>query len=388
MLNNLTIDKMRRILMVIMLGLCTTAFAQHSKIEFEHVSMQDAFTKAKAANKLVFVDCYTEWCVPCKQMEAGVFKVDSVASFFNSTFINVKMDMEKGEGPALLKKYTIGAFPSYLLLDGEGKIVYKFVGGMPADVFMAKTKAGMKPGNEVSVMNAKYAAGDRHPELLREMVLMKLRNMEIGEGKKINDELMDLLSPAAKAMPANWVLFEEKNRYAMYISNVDTRNFNYLADNWKDFAAKNNKDTVDHKMSFIFRKLATESLEGYHFKNKPYNKEDFEHYKAQINGTEMPDKKQLLVLIEMAQAAAEKNPEKVTSLFEQNVDTFSEDNLRITWGYVSYCASIPGYKYPRAKEIADKVIKRTKNPYLVSTCESLKQEQIRKNSTAKEDLNK
>ena len=141
-------------------------------------------------------------------------------------------------------------------------------------------------------------------------------------------------------------------------------------------------------MSHIFRKLATECLDGYHFKKAPYHKADFEKYQQQIKATEMPDKDQLLVLIEMAQAAGEKNTEKLTALFEKNIHTFSEDNLRITWGYVSYCASIPGYKYPRAKEIADKVIKRTKNPYLVSTCEMLKANQIRANQAVKQEQGK
>ena len=375
---------MKAILMLVMLTLGMTAYAQNQEINFEHISTQEAFKKAKNQNKLIFIDCFTEWCVPCKHMAAGVFKTDSVAAFFNSTFINLKMDMEKGEGPASLKKYDIGAFPSYLLLDGDGKVLYKFVGGMPAAEFMAHIRKGMKVDNPEAKMIARYEAGDRDPQLLRELILLKLRIIETDVAKKINDELMDLLTPAQRALPENWVLFGE-NRYAMYISNVDSRNTNYLINNWRDFVKVNPKDTIDKKMSFIFRKMASESLEGYRFKEKPYNKQEFEHYKEQIKATEMPDKYQLLVLVEMAQAAGEKDYKKVTSLLEKNISSFSEDNLRITWPYYSMCALIPGYKYPRAKEIADKIIKKTKNPYLVSTCEMLKQEQIRANSPAKKD---
>lgn len=378
---------MKQILVCIMLALTTTAFAQNQKIEFKPLATADAFKQAKEEHKLVFVDCFTEWCIPCKQMEVSVFQTDSVAEFFNSTFVNVKMDMEKGEGPEVLKKYVVGAFPTYLLLDDSGKIIYKFVGGMPAAEFMAHIRKGMKADNPEAKMLARYASGDRDPDLMRALILLKLRQMEIEGGKKINDELMAILTPAQRALPENWVLFQENNRYAMYLSNVDTHNFNYLADNWRDFAATISKDTVDHKMSFIFRKLAEECLDGYHFKNSPYNKAAFDKYKAQIAATEMPDKDQLLVLIEMAQAAGEKDYKRVTTLFEKNADTFSEDNLRITWGYVSMCSLIPGYKYPRAKQIADKVIKKTKNPYLVSTCEMLKRMQITANKKGKADQN-
>lgn len=378
---------MKPILMLIMLTLSTAVFAQNQKINFEPISLSDALKKAEAEHKLVFVDCFTDWCIPCKQMEATVFKTDSVAAYFKSKFVNLQIDMEKGEGPEVRKTYAIGAFPSYLIMDGDGKVLYKFVGGMPANEFMVHIRNGVKADNEEAKMLAGYAAGDRRPDLLRALVLLKLRVMEIEVAKRINGELMDLLTPAQRASPENWVLFEE-NRYAMYVSNVDTRNFNYLVDNWRDFAVTNNKDSVDHKMSFIFRKLASECLEGYHFKNTPYNKAAFEHYKEQIKATEMPDKNQLLVLIEMAQAAGEKDYKRVTSLFEKNISSFSEDNLRITWPYISMCSLIPGYKYPRAKEIADKVIKQTKNPFLVSTCEMLKEQQIRSNKPSKADQSK
>ena len=35
-------------------------------ISFYEGNLQDVFEKAKSENKLVFVDCYTTWCGPCK----------------------------------------------------------------------------------------------------------------------------------------------------------------------------------------------------------------------------------------------------------------------------------------------------------------------------------
>ena len=67
--------------------------AQNRKIAFEKSTLQEALNKASSVGKLVFVDCYTEYCGPCKTMDALVFTLDSVADFFNSTFVNVKLDM-------------------------------------------------------------------------------------------------------------------------------------------------------------------------------------------------------------------------------------------------------------------------------------------------------
>ena len=53
---------------------------------------------AKKENKLIFMDCYTSWCGPCKALAKNVFTQEKVGDFFNPRFINVKYDMEKGDG--------------------------------------------------------------------------------------------------------------------------------------------------------------------------------------------------------------------------------------------------------------------------------------------------
>ena len=41
---------------------------------------------------------------------------EEVGNYFNTRFINAKMDMEKGEGKEVAKKYKINAFPTLLFL--------------------------------------------------------------------------------------------------------------------------------------------------------------------------------------------------------------------------------------------------------------------------------
>lgn len=54
--------------------------------------------------------CYTSWCGPCKQMAQTTFVDPEVAVFFNEKFINVKVDMEKGEGKELKDRYHVKAY--------------------------------------------------------------------------------------------------------------------------------------------------------------------------------------------------------------------------------------------------------------------------------------
>ena len=58
---------MRKIfLFVILLCWGIVGFTQDG-VNFEHLSFKEALDKAQAENKLVFVDCYTFWCGPCRK---------------------------------------------------------------------------------------------------------------------------------------------------------------------------------------------------------------------------------------------------------------------------------------------------------------------------------
>lgn len=80
-------------------------FAKTDGVAFRELSFSEALKVAKAENKLLFVDCFTTWCGPCRKLSNVVFKDSLVADYFNSHFVNLKMDMEKGEGIEIKKKY-------------------------------------------------------------------------------------------------------------------------------------------------------------------------------------------------------------------------------------------------------------------------------------------
>ncbi len=113
-------------------------------IVFDESSWDKVLAKAKKSGKLIFVDAYTTWCRPCIQMAKDVFTLDKVADFYNANFINVTMDMEKGVGPSLVKKYQITAYPTYLFVDGKGKLVFKDGGFQEADIFVQTGEKALK----------------------------------------------------------------------------------------------------------------------------------------------------------------------------------------------------------------------------------------------------
>ncbi|HEY4205478.1 MAG TPA: DUF255 domain-containing protein, partial [Puia sp.] len=112
-------------------------------ITFVKDGWQDLLKKAKSQNKLIFLDAQTTWCRPCIMMAKDIFTLDRVADFYNGHFINVTMDMEKGDGPAVRKKYGINAYPSFLYIDGDGKLVHHDGGYQEADRFLDNGKKAL-----------------------------------------------------------------------------------------------------------------------------------------------------------------------------------------------------------------------------------------------------
>ena len=80
----------------------TSSSAQEG-IVFSDGTWFQLLEKAKKEDKVIFMDAYTTWCGPCKKMARETFTQKSVGEFYNTNFINVKMDMEKGEGIQLAR---------------------------------------------------------------------------------------------------------------------------------------------------------------------------------------------------------------------------------------------------------------------------------------------
>lgn len=97
-------------------------------IVFTKGTWAEILKKAKAENKIIFFDAYTTWCGPCKMLQKNVFPRTDVGQLFNKNFINVKFDMESGEGPMLAEKYPLQGYPTLFFINGDGKIVKQLLG--------------------------------------------------------------------------------------------------------------------------------------------------------------------------------------------------------------------------------------------------------------------
>ena len=160
---------MKKIILFLFLVISTALFSQDG-IKFGKQSFAKTLEQAKKENKLIFLDAFASWCGPCKLLDKNVFPKKEVGDYFNANFLNLHIDMEKGEGIEIAKKYSIYSYPTLLFIDGEGKVVYKAAGYMSPQELISIAKEAVNPENTLENKIAKFEAGEKDPEFLMGLI--------------------------------------------------------------------------------------------------------------------------------------------------------------------------------------------------------------------------
>lgn len=117
-------------------------------IQFAESNWSKALEEAKKQHKPVFVDAYASWCGPCKLLKKKTFPDKAAGDFFNANFINIAIDMEKGDGPALSEKFNISAYPTLIITDENGNSLTYVQGYISASDLIEFGKFGLKQGKK------------------------------------------------------------------------------------------------------------------------------------------------------------------------------------------------------------------------------------------------
>lgn len=155
--------------MMLLMMIVTVVNAQGIAFEPESTTMEQAAAKAKAEKKLIFVDCYTQWCGPCKKMARDVFTQPEVGEYMNSRFINLKLDMESAYGAPLAKKWQVTAYPTFIIFNSDAKEIGRFMGGSGADQFIKRVSEKSKD-NGSNALEQRWNNGERDEAFLKEFL--------------------------------------------------------------------------------------------------------------------------------------------------------------------------------------------------------------------------
>lgn len=118
--------------------------AQSQSVRFFYDNWESAIKQAKKENKMVFIDSYAKWCVPCKKMEP-VFRNSELSKYFNEHFVNVKVNMDNPPGRKLYQLYDVIFLPTVLIMDGHGNVRYRSDRVMTAPELLDAARHAVNP---------------------------------------------------------------------------------------------------------------------------------------------------------------------------------------------------------------------------------------------------
>lgn len=117
-------------------------------IQFIESNWAKAKAEAKKQNKLIFLDAYATWCGPCKMLKRNTFPDKAAGEFFNKYFVNVALDMESGDGPAVAATYQVNAYPTLIITDADGNMITYTKGYIDASQLIEFGKHGLAKGKK------------------------------------------------------------------------------------------------------------------------------------------------------------------------------------------------------------------------------------------------
>lgn len=113
---------------------------------------------AKAAGKLVLLDVGAYWCPPCRKLDEEVFVRPDVGAALSELFVALHVDAEKGEGPDLVARYKVQAYPTLLVLEANGAEKGRLVDAMEPQALTKALAAIAAGGSALSELERKVAA--------------------------------------------------------------------------------------------------------------------------------------------------------------------------------------------------------------------------------------
>lgn len=274
--------KIRLLLTNLVILIAISSSAQPTGIQFTHEPFSAILAKAKTENKLVFLDAYTTWCGPCKWMAKSIFVKPEVGSFFNTRFVNAKIDMEKGEGIELARRFQVEAYPTLLFLNGEGEVVHRSLGAREADGLIQLGTIALDPQKNLAGLKKAFWK-DSTAFAPAYAYLSALKDAEASGQKEVFDTYFRHQPENQWMERANWRMLHD------FIQSRKNPLFQYMVQHRAEYESRYGKDSVGSKI----RDVLFAALENAASQQNPAL---WEEVKAEIEQQNLPGAKRAIAL--------------------------------------------------------------------------------------------
>lgn len=103
--------------------------------------LDNAMEQAKAENKLIVLDFFSEWCAPCKRMEKTTF-VDANVTRLLARVVVVRIDTDQRAEVA--ERMGVVGLPDIRLVKPNGSVIRQLRGYIDAESFVRELELAMR----------------------------------------------------------------------------------------------------------------------------------------------------------------------------------------------------------------------------------------------------
>ena len=260
---------------------------QSAGISFFQGSYEEALAEARKQNKLLFIDCYADWCGPCHRMAKEIFTQAKVGEVFNKNFICLMSNMEKdAAGKALRNRFNVVSYPTLLFVSPEGFVTQRRNGFAPTDSLLAFAQKALLTGTKSD--EQRFAEGDRDEAFLKNYLHTLCGNHQADAVEQMLGTLYDERGTELLEDNDYWqayVMCAEKNDSPLALGFVSA--YNALCGVHGDYAVK-------QKMRNLFASFAV-VLTFYDTidRKERFNEKRMKDYFVQLKKRHIPDSRLL-----------------------------------------------------------------------------------------------
>ncbi|KAF2506700.1 thioredoxin fold domain-containing protein [Flavobacterium zhairuonense] len=238
-----------RLLYIIILFLSLQTVNSQNQFVPNDTPYKTALEKAKTEGKPLFIMLYADWCPHCNQMKKEVFSNPDVMAFLNENYVCIWKNIEKDEGIALKDKYKTKSLPTFLFLDSNETLLYALKGEMKTPEFMTEVKYALNSRMQLPYLEKEFMSDPSNSDKFFAYLNTLKKGKDRTELSPATHIYLKTQSDAQLVSETNWRII------ANGVTDINSREFQYVLKHQKEFAAVASQSRVDRKIESIVTEL-------------------------------------------------------------------------------------------------------------------------------------
>ncbi|MBF4490961.1 thioredoxin family protein [Flavobacterium sp. JLP] len=216
----------------------------------EDTPYKTALETAKLQGKPLFVMLYADWCPHCNQMKKEVFSDPNVMSFLKKNFICAWKNIEKEEGIALKNKFNTKSLPTFLFIDPNNEtLLYGLKGEMKTPEFMTEANNALNLKMQLPYLEKEFLADPSNSSKFFSYLNTLKKGKDRTDLSPPTHIYLNTQSDVQLVSETNWRII------ANGVTDINSREFQYVLKHQNEFAAVASQNRVDRKIESIVNEL-------------------------------------------------------------------------------------------------------------------------------------